>query len=142
MVLWRNMASVMTLLAFLALATPALVGFFRQALGWRTVGFYCVIGVALLASNIGFRVGPLSDAASLAKAPAVGQPVSTRCEEALAVAERGGIVRGRSANRLEVNRDVWSTLPEELRTALVQCAESVLPPERRGEPVEVVERPS
>jgi hypothetical protein len=134
------MASAIILIVFGILAAPAAIALFRQTLGWRTVAFYCVTLVAVFASTIGFKFGPMPDAASFAKAPAGEQLESSRCEEALTLAERAGVVLDRSGGRLVVQRNAWAGLPEEVRTALHGCAESVRGPERQGEPVQLIER--
>ena len=134
------MSSAIVLLLFLAVAGPALVAFVRRDVGWKTGGFYGVALLMLLGWHVGFAVGPMPTRAALA--PQSAGPVgATRCEQALDTAERGGIVRDRSdPSRLVVDEALWQQLPEEVRVALTDCAESLRPADERDEPLEVVNR--
>jgi hypothetical protein len=125
---------------FLVLAAPAAIALIRQALGWKTVTFYGLALFAVSTWNLGFNVGAIPDAASLAKPKGPVQLEGSRCEQAIGVAERGGIVLTRSESRLVVKGEVWSQLPEEVRTALTECARLIRPPHRQDQPLEVVER--
>lgn len=126
---------------FLAVAAPALLAFLRQDVGWRTGAFYGALALALLAWNVGFAVGPVPSGASLIR-PGAAAPSSDRCEQVLATAERGRVILDRSnPSRLVVSEGLWAQLPEVVRTALVQCTQTL-----RGDggdgAVEVVQRRS
>lgn len=134
------MATLLILGLFLLIAAPALWAMLRRDVPSWVGAFYGVGAVALLAWHVGFGLGPMPDAASLARAPA-GVPDGTRCEQALATAERGRIVLDRSnPDRLVVDDALWEQIPEELRAALTGCADSLRPADRRQEPVAVVGR--
>jgi hypothetical protein len=125
----------------LAVAAPALLAFLRQDLGWRTGGFYGALVMALLAWHVGFAVGPMPTGASLIR-PGAAAPSGDRCEQALSTAERARIILDRSnPARLVVAEGLWSQIPEGVRTALVQCAES-LRRDGAGGALEVVQRRS
>jgi hypothetical protein len=136
------MSSVIVLLLFLVLAAPALVAFVRRELGWVTGGFYGAVVAGLLAWHVGFSIGPIPDAASIARARAAGPAVSgSRCEQVLATAEQGRVVLDRrDPNRLVVAAALWQQLPEEVRAALTECADTVRPADQRERPVEIVTR--
>ncbi|HEX8191436.1 MAG TPA: hypothetical protein VF552_00910 [Allosphingosinicella sp.] len=136
------MSTILILLLFLLLAAPALVAFFRRDLGWKTGGFYGAVAAALLAWHVGFGMNEIPDAAALAKARASGPAVQgSRCEQVLATAEQGRVVlERRDPNRLVVSGALWTQLPEEVRTALTQCADTIRPADQRERPVEVVTR--
>lgn len=134
------MSTILILLLFLVIAAPALIAFLRQDLGWMTGAFYAAAAIALLAWHVGFSVGPMPDRTALARAPG-GVADAGRCEQALAAAERGGIVVDRTdPNRLVVRGALWQQLPDDVRTALTECANSLRPADRREQPVEIVNR--
>jgi len=134
------MSSALILLLFLLIAAPALFALLRQDFGWRTGGFYGLVVMALLAWHVGFDVGPMPSRASLSKGPAT-VITGDRCEQALEAAQRGRIILDRSnPRRLVVDQAVWPQLPEEVRTALTECANSLRPVDQRETPVEVVTR--
>ena len=134
------MSSALILGLFLLLAAPAIVGFFRRDLGWKTGAFYVAVLAGLLAWHVGFKIGAMPDPRTLAKAP-VGIVDSSRCEQVLSTAERGRLVLDRrNPNRLVVAAASWQQIPEEVRTAITECASSVRPADRRDTPVEVVPR--
>lgn len=126
-------------LLFVAVAVPALLAFLRQDFGWRTGGFYGALLMALLAWHVGFAVGPMPTGASLVR-PTAAPPSGDRCEQILSTAERGRIILDRSnPSRLVVAETLWGQVPEAVRTAIVECAETVRP-EGAGGTVEVVQR--
>jgi hypothetical protein len=134
------MSSILILFLFLLIAAPALAAFLRQDIGWKTGAFYGAVAALLLAWHVGFSVGPMPDKSALARAPGGVADVG-RCEQALRAAQRGGIVVDRSdPNRLVVRAALWQQLPEDVRTALTECANSVRPADRRDQPVEIVNR--
>ena len=136
------MSSVLILLLFVAVGAPAVIAFLRRDLGWRTTGFYAALTLGLVGWHVGFSVGPMPTAATLARAPG-GAPEGSGCEQALETAQRGRIILDRSnPRRLVVARELWDQLPEDIRAALTECASSVRPPELRDEPMEVVNRAS
>jgi outer membrane lipoprotein SlyB len=136
------MSSALVLLLFLLLAAPALLAFVRRDLGWWTGGFYGAVAAGLLAWHVGFGMGEIPDAAAIAKARAGGPAVQgSRCEQILATAEQGRLVLDRrNPNRLVVSAALWTQLPEEVRTAISQCADTIRPADQRERPVEVVTR--
>ncbi|HEY0014615.1 MAG TPA: hypothetical protein VGB79_17365 [Allosphingosinicella sp.] len=136
------MSSVLILLLFLAIAAPALVAFVRRDLGWKTGGFYGAVAAGLLAWHVGFSIGEMPDAAALAKARAGGPALQgSRCEQVLSTAEQGRLVLDRrNPNRLVVAAALWTQLPEEVRTAITQCADTIRPADQRERPVEIVTR--
>ena len=138
----RPMSSVLILLLFLAIAAPALVAFVRRDLGWKTGGFYGAVAAGLLAWHVGFSIGEMPDAAALAKARAGGPALQgSRCEQVLSTAEQGRLVLDRrNPNRLVVAAALWTQLPEEVRTAITQCADTIRPADQRERPVEIVTR--
>jgi hypothetical protein len=109
--------------------------------GW-TGGFYGAVAAGLLAWHVGFGIGEIPDAAAIAKARAGGPAVQgSRCEQVLATAEQGRLVLDRrNPNRLVVSAALWPQLPEEVRTAISQCADTIRPADQRERPVEVVTR--
>ena len=134
------LAIALTTLLALAIAAPALLGYLRGDLGWRTGTFYGALSAVLLAYYVGFSVGPMPDRAAIA-GPMAGTPSSDRCAQALEAAQRGGIILDRSnPGRLVVNPSVWSQIPAEMQTALTQCAETLRPEGGSDTPVEVVNR--
>jgi len=133
------LAIALTALLALAIAAPALIGYLRGDVGWRTGSFYGLLGAGLMAYYVGFSIGPLPDRAAIA-GPVGGTPSSDRCEQALDAAQRGGIILDRSPTRLVVNPSVWSQIPAEMQTALTQCAETLRPPSGDAGPIEVVNR--
>ncbi|HEX8644461.1 MAG TPA: hypothetical protein VF702_11175 [Allosphingosinicella sp.] len=134
------MSTILILLLFLLLAAPALAAFLRRDLGWKTGAFYGAVATALLAWHVGFSVGPMPDRAAFKLGPGAVLDAD-RCEQALAAAQRGGIVADRSdPNRLVVRRAIWDQLPDDVRGALTDCANSVRPADRRDQPVEIVNR--
>ncbi len=135
------MASAIVLLLFLVLAAPALLAFVRRDVGWRTGGLYGAALLALLGWHVGFAVGPMPSRAALSS-PGIGAAAgSARCDQALDMAQRGGIVLDRSnPSRLVVNDALWQQLPDEVRAALTECADSLRPADRRDEALEVVNR--
>lgn len=138
----RPMTSALILLLFLLLAAPALIAFLRRDLGRVTGGFYAAAAAGLLAWHVGFAIDALPDAAAIAKARAGSLAVQgSRCEQVLATAEQGRLVLDRrNPNRLVVSASLWPQLPEEVRTALTQCADTIRPADQRERPVEVVQR--
>ncbi|HZF94064.1 MAG TPA: hypothetical protein VEZ20_04235 [Allosphingosinicella sp.] len=136
------MSSALVLLLFLLLAAPAVLAFVRRDLGWITGGFYGAVAAGLLAWHVGFAIDEIPDAAAIAKARAGGAGVQgSRCEQVLATAEQGRVVLDRrNPNRLVVSAALWPQLPEEVRTALSQCADTIRPADQRERPVEVVQR--
>jgi hypothetical protein len=133
-------SAILVLLLFLLIAAPALFAFLRQDLGWKTGGFYALVASALLAWHVGFSVGNVPDVRAIARPPAAALE-GTRCEQALTAAERGRIVLDRSnPDRLVVSGEVWQQLPDEVRTALTECAGAVRPADKRDAPVEIVTR--
>jgi len=134
------MPSAIVLLLFVLLAAPALVAFLRRDLGWKTGGFYGAVAIGLLAWHVGFSVGPMPDVKTVARASG-GAADASQCEQALATAQRGGIVVDRSnPNRLVVRAALWQQLPEDVRAGLTECANSVRPADRREQAVEIVNR--
>jgi hypothetical protein len=134
------LAVLLASLLSLAIAAPALVAFLRGEIGWRTGSFYGILAAALLAWHVGFAVGPMPDARALAQ-PTADTPSPQRCEQVLAVAERAGIILDRSnPSRLVVDPALWAQIPEEARTGLAECAESLRPSDGSGEEFEVVNR--
>lgn len=132
------MSTILILILFLLLAAPALLALLRQDLGWRTGGFYGAVVAALLAWHVGFAIGPIPSAASLARAPGVVLEGS-RCEQALQTATQARmIVDRRDPRRLVVNRELWQQMPESVREALTECARTTRPLGQREEPLEVV----
>jgi len=130
----------LTALLVLVVAAPALLGYLRGDLGWRTGAFYCALSAALLAYYVGFSVGPMPDRAAIA-GPIDAAPSGDRCEQALDAAQRGGIVIDRSnPNRLVVNQSLWDQIPADMRTVLTQCAESLRPEGSSAAPLQVVNR--
>lgn len=126
-------------LLLVAVAAPALLAFLRQDLGWRTGGFYAALIMALLACYLGFGLGPMPTGASLIR-PNAAPPTADRCEQAVSTAERARIILDRrNPTRLVVQRALWEQIPEDVRTALVECAESLRPPGTEGS-MEVVNR--
>ena len=135
------MSSALILFLFLLLAAPALIAFVRSDVGWKTGAFYGLVLVLLLGWHVGFSVSSIPDAGTLGPRPQATGLEGSRCEEALATAQRGGIILDRrDPNRLVVSAAVWQQIPEEVRTALTQCADSVRPAGARERPVEVVTR--
>ena len=124
---------------FVAVAAPALLAFVRRDFGWRTGGFYGALAMALLAWHVGFGLGPMPSGASLVR-PTAAPPSGDRCEEILRTAERGRIILDRSnPSRLVVSETLWAQVPEAVRTAIVDCAQTVRPAGADGA-VEVVQR--
>lgn len=135
------MSSALILLLFLLLAAPALVAFRRSDVGLRTGAFYGLISILLLCWHVGFSVGSIPDAASLGRRPQGLVLEGSRCEQALATAERGRIILDRrDPNRLIVSAAPWQQIPEEVRAALIACAGNVRPAGTRDRPVEIVTR--
>jgi hypothetical protein len=134
------LAVLLVSLVALAIAAPALVAFLRGEIGWRTGSFYGILAAALLSWHVGFAVGPMPDAAALAR-PTAGAPSPEGCEQVLVVAERGRIVLDRSnPSRLVVDPALWAQIPAEVRNAITECAASLRPGGGSGEAVEVVNR--
>ena len=132
------MSTILVLLLFAVLAAPALLAFLRREVGWRTGGFYGAALLLLLGWHVGFALGPMPTRAALSPRAAAA-PGATQCEQALDTAQRGGIVRDRSdPSRLVVDEDLWGRIPENVRTALAACADSLRPVDGRDEPLEVV----
>jgi hypothetical protein len=136
------MSSILVLFLFLLLAAPAAVAFVRRDFGWMTGGFYAAVMIGLLAWHVGFRIGEMPDAAALAKARGGNAAVEgSRCEQVLATAEQGRVVLDRrDPNKLVVSAGLWPQLPEQIRTALTECANTARPADRRDRPVEIVTR--
>lgn len=135
------MSSVLILLLFLLLAAPALYAFWRRDLGYKTGVFYGAVLAGLVAWHLGFSIGEVPSRSELMKARSGTALEGSRCEQALAAAERGGIVIDRSnPNRLVVNGAIWQQLPQDVRAPLTECANSLRPLDQRERPVEIVER--
>lgn len=135
------MSSALILLLFLLLGAPALFAFLRGDAGWKTGAFYGLVSILLLGWHIGFSVGSMPDAGSLGRRPQNLVLEGSRCEQALATAERGRIILDRrDPNRLIVSAASWQQIPEEVRAALIACAGNVRPADARERPVEVVTR--
>lgn len=133
-------AILLIVLLALVVAAPALVAFLRGEVGWRTGAYYGTLAAVLLGWHVGFSVGPMPDRAALAQ-PGAAAPGADRCAQALAAAERGGIVLDRSnPARLVVDQALWSQIPADVQAALTQCADTVRPEHARERPVEVVNR--
>jgi hypothetical protein len=135
------MSSVLILLLFLLLAAPALYAFWRRDLGWKTGLFYGAVLAGLLVWHLGLSVGTIPSRKDLVAERSGAALVGSRCEQALTAAERGNIVLDRSnPNRLVVDGALWPQLPQDVRGALTECADSVRPLDQRERPVELVER--
>lgn len=135
------MSSVLILLLFLLLAAPALYAFWRRDLGLKTGAFYGAVLAGLVAWHLGFSIGDVPSRSELTKARSGTALEGSRCEQALAAAERGGIVTDRSnANRLVVDGAIWPQLPQDVRAQLTECANTLRPLDQRERPVEIVER--
>lgn len=135
------MSSVLILLLFLLLAAPALFAFWRRDLGLKTGAFYGAVLAGLLIWHLGFSIGEIPSREDLVKARSGTALEGSRCEQALAAAERGGIVIDRAnPSRLVVDAAIWPQLPQDLRAPLIECANNVRPLDQRERPVEIVER--
>jgi hypothetical protein len=136
------MSSVLVLLLFLLLAAPAIVAFVRRDVGLKTGGFYVAVVAALLAWHVGIEIGEIPDSAALDKARAGSSAIQgSRCEQVLTTAEQGRLILDRrDPNRLVVSASLWPQLPEEVRTALTQCADTIRPGDQREQPVEIITR--
>jgi hypothetical protein len=134
------MSSLLILGLFVLLAAPAFVAFFRRDLGWKTGSFYTALPVALLAWHVGFATGPIPDLKAVARSQ--GAMLSgDRCAQVLDTAERGRVILDRrNPDRLVVADALWKQLPEEVKSALTECAGSVRPADKQATPVEVVTR--
>ena len=134
------MSSLLILALFVLLAAPAFVAFFRRDLGWKTGAFYTALPAALLAWHVGFATGPMPDMKEIAGAQSTVLD-GDRCAQVLDAAERGRVILDRrNPDRLVVADALWKQLPEEVRTALAECAGSVRPADKQTAPVQVVPR--
>lgn len=67
---------------------------------------------------------------------------SARCDELMALLARQHVVlNSTDPNRLVVNQNLWSQLPQEARDAIVECAGAVRPAVGPGNSIQIVEQP-
>jgi hypothetical protein len=121
----------------LLLTVPALLAFVRQRVPPATTVFYSVLLLGLMTYHGGFGFIPPS-ARAVSVSPEGGQVDPARCEQAITVAKRAGLII-ESGARLVVNEDLWQQVPEPVQKALTQCAASARPGGAQ-QPVEVIKK--
>lgn len=128
---------------YLLLAVPALLAFVRPRLGWVAVLSYSVLAGLLVVHYVGFSVGPLPGLTEAdLRSPVGGESAAPveQCQQAVQMAERGGLILDRTRTQVAVRGGMWTQLPKPAQDTLVACLEASRPPGAAEQPLEIVER--
>lgn len=133
-------SSVLVLLLFVALAAPAALGGVGGVGGRAVTAFYTLLLMGVLAPYASLPASRVTDAPLIA-GPSGQSIENNTCEQALAAAQRNGIVLDRAVpGRLVVNQEYWKMIPENVRQALTECTSQLGGSDGGGAAVEIVER--
>lgn len=138
------LVSLLLLALFLLIVLPGLAVVWRgKAAGFASV-FYCALLLGLGAWHIGMPTQAQADLTrpimGLTGEQGVATPV---CGQVIEQSRAAGIILGRpSPTQVQVSRDYWAQLPDQVKEAIVACLRA---PTRPGAPqneVQVIEVPA
>ena len=136
-----TLSSSLLLLLLTAIALlPILVAWFRPSGVPAVTGAYLVCFFVLIATRSDFS-RPAPDVGTAMGAVAPGAPSEDVCNQALDVAQQGGIIVNRDdPSRVIVNEAVWRELPEQAQDALAACLENARPSGAAAGRVEILQQ--